>query len=109
MYTNPLTLSEKTNPIECMIKNIQGPCGNSTFASVSISNDYDGITSISRINDEQLIFEEHYSMISGTFGTVEKFHFRLNDHIVELLIRLFKVISTCVNLMIFSNLFLLKF
>lgn len=105
MYTNPLPISEKTNPIECMIKNIQGPCGNSTYASVSNSNDYDGITSISRINDEQLIFEEHYSMISGTFGTVKIFHCRLNDHIFEHLIRLFEVISTCVIRMIFSNLF----
>lgn len=62
-----------------MINNIQGPCGNSTFASVSTSNDYDGITSIARINDEQLIFEEHYSMMDGTFGTVRDISFSMRS------------------------------
>ena len=81
MYTNPMPLSEKSNKIEGMITNIEGPCGNSTFASVSNSNNYDGITSISRINDEQLIFEEHYSTMNGTFGMVDKFLFQEKNHL----------------------------
>jgi hypothetical protein len=80
MYTNPMSpSSDKIINTENSIKNIQGPCGNSTFAFLSTGNDYDGITSISRINDEQLIIEERYSTLDGCFGTVK--NIRISFHI----------------------------
>ncbi len=63
--------TDKIINLESSIKNIQGPCGNSTFVFLSTNNDYDGITSISRINDEQLIIEERYSTVNGCFGMVK--------------------------------------
>jgi hypothetical protein len=38
---------------------------------LSTTNDYDGITTIPHIDDEQLIIEERYSTIDGCFGTVK--------------------------------------
>jgi hypothetical protein len=74
MYTNPMTpifSSDKTINTEDSIKSIQGPCGNTLFQSLSLTNDYHGTASIPRINDEQLIIEERYSIIDGCFGTVK--------------------------------------
>jgi hypothetical protein len=79
VYTNPLTTmssssSDKTFNTEDTIQGIQGPCGNSTFESLSTSNEY-GTKVIPRINDEQLIIEERYSTIDGCFGTVSSTFF----------------------------------
>lgn len=70
MYTNPLLTTEKINSDESLIKSIQGPCGNTIFQLLSTTNDYDGITNIPQIDDEQIVLEEHYSNIDGCFGTV---------------------------------------
>jgi hypothetical protein len=66
MYTNSLPSSDNLK------KNIQGPCGNSTFQLLSTTNDYDGITTIPHIDDEQIIIEERYSINDGCFGMVKK-------------------------------------
>jgi len=71
VYTNPLALSNQIMNTENPIKTIQGPCGNSTYQLLSTINDYNGITTIPNINDEQLIIEERYSIIDGCFGTVK--------------------------------------
>ncbi len=68
--------SDKMIDLESSIKNIQGPCGNSTYTFLSTSNEYDGITSISRISDEQLVIEERYSTLDGCFGTVKNTEFQ---------------------------------
>ena len=66
--------SDKAINPENPITSIQGPCGNSIFqpstTTTTTTNDYDGVTIIPRINDEQLIIEERYSTIDGCFGTV---------------------------------------
>ncbi len=67
--------SDKTINPEDPIKSIQGPCGNIVFQSLSPINNFNGTTSIPRVNDEQLIIEEHYSAIEGCFGTVKKKYF----------------------------------
>ncbi|CAF3035602.1 unnamed protein product [Rotaria socialis] len=69
VYTNPITFDE-TICIENPLKSIQGPCGNSTYQSLSTAKDSNNKPTISYIPDEQLVMEERYSTIEGCFGTI---------------------------------------
>ncbi|CAF3828535.1 unnamed protein product [Rotaria magnacalcarata] len=71
LYTNPITFDE-TTCIENPLKSIQGPCGNSTYESLSTAEDSDHRPTISYIPDEQLVMEERYSTIEGCFGTMKR-------------------------------------
>ncbi|CAF1648624.1 unnamed protein product, partial [Adineta ricciae] len=69
MYAYPI-ISDKTINTENLTTNLQGPCGNCTYQSLSPSDMYDSTRLIPRINDEQLIIEERYSTVNGCFGTI---------------------------------------
>lgn len=71
MYAYPI-ISDKTINTENLTPNLQGPCGNCTYQSLSPSDMYDSTRLIPRINDEQLIVEERYSTVNGCFGTVRR-------------------------------------
>jgi hypothetical protein len=94
--------------INSLQKNIQGPCGNSTYECLSPLNESQS-KFISQWNDEQLIVGQVYSRINGCFGKVRKRIFVQNSfEVLVILIRFFEVIFIFVIHMIFSNQFLLK-
>ncbi|UJR22292.1 hypothetical protein I4U23_025350 [Adineta vaga] len=67
MYAN--ILPDSTNDPQIVPKSIQGPCGNSTYESLSPINE-SSPSIIPYINEEQLIIEQIYSSINGSFGSI---------------------------------------
>ena len=68
MYAN--ILPDSNTDTQVTIKNIQGPCGNSTYESLSLLNERLS-TIIPYVNEEQLTIEQLYSTMNGSFGTVK--------------------------------------
>ncbi|CAF0885828.1 unnamed protein product [Adineta steineri] len=69
-YAYPIVGSDKIiNPDNSTV-NIQGPCGNCTYQSLSTINNSLTTPLIPRIGDEQLIIEERYSTMHGHFGQI---------------------------------------
>ena len=98
MYAYPI-ISDKTISTENLTTNLQGPCGNCTYQSLSPSDMYDSTRLIPRINDEQLIVEERYSTVNGCFGTVRRR--RRKPRSFSIKVRLFFLIRSFVVISIF--------
>ncbi|CAF1084469.1 unnamed protein product [Rotaria sordida] len=89
MYTS--SLSDTPLSIENTIKNIQGPCGNSTYESLVSLNDSQSTIFIPRINNKELIIEQPYSTINGCFGTIFQGYLYVhhsNDNLKRILIKI---------------------
>jgi hypothetical protein len=64
-----VALPDTTINTEHVIKSIEGPCDNSTYESLAPTINSIA-TFIPHVKDEQLVIEERYSTINGSFGTV---------------------------------------
>lgn len=69
MYTSSFT--DTIISVQNIIKNIQGPCGNSIYESLLSYSDPQSLLFIPRISNKDVIIEQPYSSINGTFGTVK--------------------------------------
>lgn len=98
MYTSSLSdLTVSTN--EHTMKSIQGPCGNCTYESLFLLNDSQSMV-IPHVNKKELIVEQAYSTINGSFGAVKINILLKFDFIFILFNRFFTVISILIVQMI---------
>ncbi|CAF5050309.1 unnamed protein product [Rotaria magnacalcarata] len=89
MYTS--SLSDTTIGTENKIKNIQGPCGNNTYESLFPLNETQSTIFIPRVSNKDLIIEQSYSTINGSFGTMLHGYLYLNhpnEHLKRILIKI---------------------